>query len=166
MITMLLGGLWHGANWTFVFWGGYHGLLLILHRAWGARWDVLPQAVRNVATMLLVIIGWVFFRSETFAMAVELLGKMFVPGGTNAGLPTLLWAWSLAGVLLTAGGWDGIVATTRSLIQRLGMEHGLVLVEVLERHSWGPPIAMEARQPRIPRSDVVPACCDRSGAKD
>ena len=42
MVTMLLGGLWHGANWTFVFWGGYHGLLLVLHRLAGARWEVFP----------------------------------------------------------------------------------------------------------------------------
>ena len=121
MTTMLLGGLWHGANWTFVFWGGYHGLLLILHRAWGARWEVLPQAVRNAATMLLVIIGWVFFRSETFAMAVELFGKMFVPGGTYAGLPTLPSSWSLAGVLLIAGGVAHLLPNTFEL-----------------DHDWGP----------------------------
>ena len=103
MITMLLGGLWHGANWTFVFWGGYHGLLLVLHRLAGARWEVFPRAVRNATTMLLVIVGWVFFRSETFGMAVALLRKMFVPEGTYAGLPGLPWAWSLGTVLVIAG---------------------------------------------------------------
>lgn len=121
MITMLLGGLWHGANWTFVFWGGYHGFLLILHRLGGSRWEVLPRALRNAVTMLLVIVGWVFFRSETFGMAVDLLGKMFIPGGTYAGLPTLPWAGALACVLLIAG----VVA------------HGLPNTFELD-HDWGP----------------------------
>src|SRR5262245_34069120 len=43
MLTMLIGGLWHGANWTFVVWGAYHGVLLIAYRQWGSYWDRLPQ---------------------------------------------------------------------------------------------------------------------------
>ena len=43
MLTMLIGGLWHGAAWTFVFWGGYHGILLALYRANAAHWDRLPR---------------------------------------------------------------------------------------------------------------------------
>src|SRR5690606_36963961 len=46
MLTMLIGGLWHGANWTFVVWGAYHGILLSAHRAAGAGWDSLPARVR------------------------------------------------------------------------------------------------------------------------
>ena len=59
--------------------------------------------MRNATTMLLVIVGWVFFRSETFGMAVAMLRKMFVPEGTYAGLPGLPWAWSLGTVLVIAG---------------------------------------------------------------
>jgi alginate O-acetyltransferase complex protein AlgI len=79
MVTMLLGGLWHGANWTFVFWGGYHGALLIGNRVAGANIDRLPVRVRRVATFLLVVIGWVFFRSDSFHMAAVWLKAMFVP---------------------------------------------------------------------------------------
>jgi alginate O-acetyltransferase complex protein AlgI len=104
MITMLLGGLWHGANWTFVFWGGYHGLLLILERVAGTRWDACPRILGNATTMLLVVIGWVFFRSDTFGMATTLLRKMFIPSADSPGLPTLPWSWSLAVMLLIAGG--------------------------------------------------------------
>jgi alginate O-acetyltransferase complex protein AlgI len=74
---MLLGGLWHGANWTFVFWGGYHGLLLSLNRIYAQQLQKVNITVRRVVTFLLVIIGWVFFRSNNFSMALTLLHKMF-----------------------------------------------------------------------------------------
>jgi alginate O-acetyltransferase complex protein AlgI len=77
MITMLLGGLWHGANWTFVFWGGFHGLLLSLNRIFEAEWQRVSIAIRRLVTFLMVVIGWVFFRSDTFGMAITLLRKMF-----------------------------------------------------------------------------------------
>lgn len=79
MLTMLIGGLWHGANWTFVVWGGYHGLLLIIYRRFAAVWDKAPRLVAQGITFLLVVIGWVFFRSKDFSMASHLLTTMFVP---------------------------------------------------------------------------------------
>ena len=99
MLTMLIGGLWHGANWTFVVWGAYHGLLLALYRAFSRRWDVLPALFRQSATFLLVVVGWVFFRSTDFTMAWTLLGKMFAPasGSVMAGLPVFLTAGLIAG---------------------------------------------------------------------
>ena len=67
MATMVLGGLWHGANWTFAAWGAWHGLLLVLHQSWPA-WDRAVSVFwqRNV-TFLLITLGWVFFRSPDFA---------------------------------------------------------------------------------------------------
>ncbi len=82
MITMLLGGLWHGAAWTFVAWGAWHGLLLAVHRAipwpaWtGAR---VLHPLKVAATFLLVTIGWVPFRAQSFEDAATLLERMFVP---------------------------------------------------------------------------------------
>src|SRR6266496_5082377 len=78
LITMALGGLWHGANWTFLVWGCYHGVLLVLYRLAGKSWDGLPVALRRAGTFLLVVIGWVFFRSTSFQMAVTLFHAMFV----------------------------------------------------------------------------------------
>src|SRR5258708_34501035 len=75
LFTMLLGGLWHGASWTFVFWGGYHGVLLSLNRAFGDVWEQINANVRRVATFFAVVIGWVFFRSANFKMAAILLNK-------------------------------------------------------------------------------------------
>ena len=69
MVTMLLGGLWHGASWTFVLWGAYHGALLILNRVAAPSLAAVPAAVRRLGTFLLVTTGWVFFRSDSFEMA-------------------------------------------------------------------------------------------------
>ncbi len=73
MITMVLGGLWHGAAWTFVAWGAYHGLMLAAHRAVAGREAGTPTAVRVVvqrfATFHLVCLGWVLFRAHTLGDA-------------------------------------------------------------------------------------------------
>lgn len=74
-LTMLLGGLWHGANWTFVLWGAWHGGILVLERYWAQKYGkpLLPAWLSVVKTMLLVIIGWVLFRAADLAGA----GRMF-----------------------------------------------------------------------------------------
>src|SRR5262245_19119751 len=72
ILTMLLGGLWHGASWTFVAWGLYHGVLLALHRVCPRpRWTghVLLRPFAVAGTFLLVCVGWVFFRAQNFADA-------------------------------------------------------------------------------------------------
>jgi alginate O-acetyltransferase complex protein AlgI len=74
-LTMLLGGLWHGANWTFVIWGAWHGGILVIERYWEQRIGkpLLPAWLRVIKTMLLVMIGWVFFRAADLGGA----GRMF-----------------------------------------------------------------------------------------
>jgi alginate O-acetyltransferase complex protein AlgI len=81
MITMLLGGLWHGANWTFVIWGAYHGVLLVGYHYLSERSIGLPKPIAQLLTFVLVVIGWVFFRAVDISMATQLLHKMFVPQG-------------------------------------------------------------------------------------
>ncbi|HKB00932.1 MAG TPA: MBOAT family protein [Gemmataceae bacterium] len=79
-VTMLLGGLWHGANWTFVIWGAYHGLLLAIQRLIPAGWDrPALRPVTTLMTFLLVCIGWVFFRAQTLADAGQILRGLVVP---------------------------------------------------------------------------------------
>jgi alginate O-acetyltransferase complex protein AlgI len=77
--VFILCGLWHGANWTFLFWGIYHGLFLIFERLTGIR-DISPEryrVVRRVTTLFVIIVGWVLFRSEDISHAVGFLGAMF-----------------------------------------------------------------------------------------
>jgi alginate O-acetyltransferase complex protein AlgI len=93
MLTMLLGGLWHGASWTFVAWGGYHGALLCAHRLLAAKRNASPKGVVRLlgmaSTFVLVMIGWVFFRAESFAVAFHVLLAM-VAGGPGPA-PALAW---------------------------------------------------------------------------
>lgn len=82
LIVWLLTGLWHGANWTFVAWGLWFGLLLMGEKfLWGEVWEKLPPALRHLLTLLLVTISWVLFRSDTIAYALRFLGAMSGGGG-------------------------------------------------------------------------------------
>lgn len=82
-LVFFLCGLWHGANWTFVAWGIYHGLFLVLERAgFGAVVARLPRPLRHLYALLVVVVGWVFFRCDTFTQAIAVLSAMagFAPG--------------------------------------------------------------------------------------
>jgi alginate O-acetyltransferase complex protein AlgI len=96
MITMLLGGLWHGANWTFVAWGGLHGLFLVVNHFWraltgklgmrdaGPAW--LRQFLAWSTTFLCAMVAWVFFRADTFGDAAVMLKGMAGMRGVSVGL--------------------------------------------------------------------------------
>jgi alginate O-acetyltransferase complex protein AlgI len=84
-VVFLLTGLWHGAAWTFVIWGAFHGLLLVAERVTGQRpvGDDAPNSwPRRAYTMFAVMLGWVVFRSETLEQAGSFLKAMFTPSGT------------------------------------------------------------------------------------
>ncbi len=87
MATMLIGGLWHGAAWTFVFWGGLHGLYLAIAAWWKAAADrrnwQLPPYVGWLVTFLAVVVAWVFFRATTFSGASTILAAMFAIGDAD-----------------------------------------------------------------------------------
>ena len=87
VLVFFLCGLWHGANWTFVVWGLFHGAFLVLERVGLARRvDSLPPAVRHAYVMLVVMVGWVFFRADSLSGAVSMLRAMV---GLGAGLPAV-----------------------------------------------------------------------------
>jgi len=90
LLTMVLGGFWHGAGWTFVAWGGLHGIYLVLNHAWqkalGSRYTYFARipgysVLARIITFMAVVVAWVFFRSETFDGAVRVL---FAMSGTNS----------------------------------------------------------------------------------
>ena len=101
MLTMLLGGLWHGAQWTFVVWGGVHGIALCVERALGiGRAGDAPRgvvaAVRIVVTFTIVTLAWVLFRAQSFAVALAVYRALFA-GGWG---PSLFDGWQ---TVLAAG---------------------------------------------------------------
>ncbi len=105
VLTMLLAGLWHGADWTFVAWGGYHGLLLAVERALGigrvASPHLFGRVVRTGVTFVLVLLGWVLFRARTFGGAYLVL-KAMVAGGPGF-LPIAAWTLVPVAVALAIG---------------------------------------------------------------
>ena len=113
LITMLLGGLWHGAAWTFVLWGVYQGLLLVIFRfaasgrrrrlragltAWTLRWRDLPGVLLMFA---LTCFGWLIFRAGSWSQVVMLTGRVFTAFAPSwavleaVGLPILVYAGPL-----------------------------------------------------------------------
>ena len=82
-LTMLLGGLWHGAQWTFLAWGAVHGLVLALERGLGKRaaWSSLPRPLRIVLTFTLVLFAWILFRAESLGDAGSYLQAMALGSG-------------------------------------------------------------------------------------
>lgn len=83
-MVFLLVGLWHGASWTFVVWGTYHGGLMIIERVTGQRVTVPGKHAwaRRSITFLLVMVGWVLFRADSLSEAWDYYGSMFSPLST------------------------------------------------------------------------------------
>ena len=110
-LTMLLGGLWHGANWTFVLWGAYHGTLLALERMnhkRGFGWR-LPRPMQMALTFVLVMFGWVLFRAPTLEGVVRMAKGLAGVNGWGAAFPLadaggLNWALGLLGLVLVFAG--------------------------------------------------------------
>jgi len=104
VLTMVLGGLWHGANWTFVIWGAWHGTIMAIERALGIRGStddkmaIPPRIIRTLLTFFLVIIGWVMFRAENLGAAITMYEGMM---GLNGIGITDYMSWQLKGISLT-----------------------------------------------------------------
>jgi D-alanyl-lipoteichoic acid acyltransferase DltB (MBOAT superfamily) len=98
MLTMLIGGLWHGAGWTFVAWGGLHGIMLAINHLWRERTARNPALERLLPvwfcwllTFTAVVFAWVFFRASSFSGAVTLIRSMLTVDTANLGIQDLKW---------------------------------------------------------------------------
>jgi D-alanyl-lipoteichoic acid acyltransferase DltB (MBOAT superfamily) len=97
LITMVLGGLWHGAAWTFVLWGLYHGLGLVAEHALGGRLRLpsgrrLPGWLRWFATFHLIVLGWVLFRAQDITLAWDFVSRLGSFGAATLWTPPVLAA--------------------------------------------------------------------------
>lgn len=117
MLTMLIGGLWHGASWTFVVWGGLHGLYLAAHKALGGQvasppgqaaerrplyLRLLPALGRILLTNVLVMITWIFFRAPSFDVAWTYLARLPLAFSTLAALRLTIAALGVYGLIILA----------------------------------------------------------------
>jgi len=104
MITMLLGGLWHGAGWTFIIWGGLHGFYLMVNHAWrGLKLHLgwtdgggLNRIAAVVLTFIAVVVGWVFFRAENISSAIRLIYGMAGLNGVSQSRTQGMYSFSFA----------------------------------------------------------------------
>ncbi len=109
MIVMLLGGLWHGAAWNFVVWGGIHGILLSWERFRGRKslYSRFPLAVQTAVTFVLLLFTWVFFRADDIGHALRYAGAMLglVPASESSLLirPMIFHPLYVGAMLLAAG---------------------------------------------------------------
>ena len=129
MITMLLGGLWHGAGWTFVIWGGLHGVYLVVNHAWRAlrrrlghdldRPTARGRALGCAVTFLAVVVGWVIFRASSMDAALALLKAM---AGMNGLVVPDAWLpkWGVLGEWLAR---HGVVFGATPALGRTGVVH-------------------------------------------
>jgi D-alanyl-lipoteichoic acid acyltransferase DltB (MBOAT superfamily) len=131
MITMVLGGLWHGAAWTFVLWGAFHGAGLVTEHLLGGRLS-LPRWLRWLVTFHLVVFGWILFRSQSLALAGTFLSRLTAPGpATLLTAPVVLAIVAVIGLqLLPAGSTDGLQARLERLRPAV-LAAGLAVVVVL-----------------------------------
>lgn len=93
VLTMLLAGLWHGAGWTFVLWGGLHGIYLVIHRLWTKTGVTMAGCIALPLTFLAIVVGWVLFRADSLTTAITLLESM---AGMNG------FAWTFSGSALAS----------------------------------------------------------------
>ncbi len=144
MATMVIGGFWHGANWTFVAWGFWHGGLLALHRFWRASGGgPLPYALGLPITFLCVVLGWVVFRAHDVTEAWRIYSAMAGQHGWGLSdglawqiLPEQWWVIGLAGLLCILPGlgswlpWQRDPQAIRG-VWRLGWQAGPSLAFLL-----------------------------------
>ncbi len=137
-LTMLLGGLWHGASWTFIAWGGYQGFWLIVERLMGkdSFYRRAPRLIRIALTFVLVLIGWVFFRSPDIQSALHYFAMMFgqVEIGPPLDLrPIHLLALIVGAVVIWTLPTSQRLAARASPVVALGMQP-VFLVAILHLH--------------------------------
>lgn len=87
-IVFVASGLWHGADWTFIVWGLYHGLFLVIERAGFSKLlEKVPAVIRVAYSFLVVAIGWLFFRADTIPQAISMLKALFAFNGGSLRFP-------------------------------------------------------------------------------
>jgi D-alanyl-lipoteichoic acid acyltransferase DltB (MBOAT superfamily) len=146
MLTMVIGGLWHGANWTFVIWGTIQGAALVCERAvkkaWARREPLglphwLVSSLQWLLTFQVVCLAWVFFRAPSVSQAMAVLGRLFSGGGSSA-LVTPLLIFTIVAMVASQFVPHRVperateaFARTAPAVQALALAAGLVLVDAL-----------------------------------
>lgn len=146
MATMLLGGLWHGAGWTFVIWGGLHGIYLVLNHGWRAlkkrlgmrEGGRLARVFSIAATFLAVVFAWVFFRADSLSSAMAMLSGMCGMNGLSVSEPVWNFLRQSHPVWLQGIFMNGLLPLSNANADR-----GLILIVVGLLLVWFAPNAQQ-----------------------
>jgi len=119
LVVWMLTGFWHGADWNFILWGGYFGLVLLVEKFFlGKLLEKAPRAFRHIYVMLVVFISWIFFDAAGFDAAFGAIGRMFGAGGIFASSEALYYLRSYA--VPIAVGAIGATPLLRTIGERIG----------------------------------------------
>ena len=144
MVTMLLGGLWHGANWTFVVWGGLHGVFLCIDRLWRkAGLPTLPAVPAMIVTFIAVTFAWVLFRADTLLQAFDMMAAMLGLGAPFGTLPGIQWHANPVALAAQAPVRDGALLLAGFVIAWAAPNTQAIM------HRAQPVLARVAEMPRI-----------------
>jgi alginate O-acetyltransferase complex protein AlgI len=140
-ICFLASGLWHGANWTFIVWGAYHGIFVSADHLWLRRvWPRIPVWAGVAVTFLLVTVGWVIFRATSLSQAVTMLRLLFQPSaspGINLQLDDHAIFFVLVGLVVSFTPLPLIRRKLRSVLEGDAMLLPEMLVAALSVWSFG-----------------------------
>ena len=107
LLTMLISGLWHGANWTFVCWGGLHGLYLICNSFYSKFMDrktLTPKCIRIISTFVFIVFAWIIFRANNINDVYTIIYKIIMEQGSlfiGDGIPSIMLPLLMIGILMT-----------------------------------------------------------------
>ena len=127
MVVWMVTGFWHGADWNFILWGGYFGVVLLIEKFFlGAILEKAPKVLRHVYVMVIVFISWAFFDAIGFNAAFTVIGRMFGAGGILASNEALYYLRSYAGLIVI--GVIGATPLIKSLAGKLEVKKPLVSI--------------------------------------
>ena len=144
LTTLLLCGLWHGAAWTFIAWGFFHGIGILLFRAWRTTMFALPPAVAWLVTFLFVLSGWVLFRAENFDVAQTFFSAMLTFGDFDIEKNQLqdFLLVGILGMVSILGPTNAKLAQSRLIMSKGGAVLGALLLILISLRA-GQPLQVE-----------------------
>lgn len=129
MVVWMLTGFWHGADWNFILWGGYFGVVLLFEKFFFGRiLDKTPRPLRHVYVVLIVLISWAFFDANGFGAAFSVIGRMFGAGAkVFAGKEAVYYLWSYALPLII--GIFGAMPVLRKAAAKMEPKKIMIVIE-------------------------------------
>jgi len=128
MVVWMLTGFWHGADWNFILWGGYFGLILLVEKFFiGKALDKAPKVLRHIYVMLIVLISWAFFDAVSgFGAAFDTIGRMFGAGGSLASSEALYYLRSYTIPIILAV--IGVTPLAKKLAEKIEIKQKLTMI--------------------------------------